>query len=86
MVSTVYGENDQIDEFIWSVIDFVESYTDFKNYDNMPPESKEKYVNKLTLLICFETSPRKNFDIGMESIRCMVRDVLANSNRRVNEE
>jgi hypothetical protein len=82
----VYEEHDQINEFIWSVINFVEEYTDFKNYDKLSPESKEKYVNKLTLLICFETSPRKNYDIGMESIRHIVRDILTNSHKRVSND
>ncbi|MBV7509772.1 hypothetical protein KW850_32355 [Bacillus sp. sid0103] len=70
------GELDPIDVFFHQVIEFVESYTVFRNYKNMDEEKKTKYIEKLTLLIVFETSPRKNFDIGMDTIRLVVRDIL----------
>lgn len=69
-------ENDQVDSFITFVVYFVESYTDFHNVRKMTPEKFEKYVTKLTLLIIFETSPRKNYDISMASIKEFVRDIL----------
>lgn len=72
----MYGEHDQIDEFIGFIVAFVEGYTNFKNYEKMSEESKDKYINKLTLLITFETSPRKNFNISMATIRLWVRDIL----------
>jgi len=72
----MYGDYDEIDQFIGNVIYFVEHYTDFKVYQKMSDESKKKYVNKLTLLIVFEYSPRKNYDISMETIRQWIRNIL----------
>jgi hypothetical protein len=72
----MYDEQDPIDSFLAFVVYFVESYTDFNNLSKMNEESYNKYVEKLTLMIVFETSPRKTLDISMASIREMVRDIL----------
>jgi hypothetical protein len=72
----MYGENDQIDEFIGFVVAFVEGYTNFKAYESMSEEKRTKFIEKLVLLITFETSPRKNFGISMATIREWVRDIL----------
>lgn len=69
-------ELDPVGDFLAYVIDFVESYTYFDRYKAMDPDKKEKYITKLVLLICFEKSPRLHFDIGMDSLRLMVRDIL----------
>jgi hypothetical protein len=69
-------ELDPIENFFGELIAFVEWYTNFKSYKKMDEEKKKKYVEKLTLLIVFETSPRKHFDIGMDTIRLVVRDIL----------
>lgn len=79
-------EHDQIDEFIAFVIAFVEGYTDFKNYEKMSEESRTKFIEKLTLLITFETSPRKNFDISMATIRLWVRDILESRRVKADDE
>ncbi len=69
-------ELDQIENFFHNVIEFVESYTVFKNYNKMTEDKKTKYVEKLTLMVIFETSPRKNYDISKETIRLVIRDIL----------
>lgn len=69
-------ELDPVENFFHYVIEFVESYTVFKNYKKMPDEKKAKYVEKLTLMVIFDTSPRKNYDISKETIRLVVRDIL----------
>jgi hypothetical protein len=55
---------------------FVGGYTNFKSYENMTDEKKAKYREKLTLLICFEFSPRKNYDISMDEVRQLVSQAL----------
>jgi len=70
------NELDEVENFFHDIVEFVESYTVFRNYKKMNEEKKKKYVEKLTLLIVFETSPRKNFDISMETIRLVVHDIL----------
>jgi len=82
----MYGEHDQIDEFIGFVIAFVEGYTNFKTYENMSEEKRTKYIEKLVLLITFETSPRKNYDISMATVRLWVRDILEARRVKVDED
>ncbi|MBV7509781.1 hypothetical protein KW850_32400 [Bacillus sp. sid0103] len=72
----MYEELDPEEIFFHEVIEFVESYTVFKNYKRMDDEKKTKYIEKLTLMIVFSASPRKNFDISMATIREVVRDIL----------
>jgi hypothetical protein len=72
----VYEELDPVDFFFHSVVEFVESYTVFKNYKAMDEETKKRYVELLTLKIIFATSPRKNLDISKDTIRLVVRDIL----------
>ncbi|WP_223592758.1 hypothetical protein [Neobacillus bataviensis] len=72
----MYDELDPIDLFFHSVIEFVESYTVFSNFKKMDEATKAKYVEKLTIMIVFATSPRKNYDISMDTIRLAVRDIL----------
>ncbi|WP_394136901.1 hypothetical protein [Cytobacillus oceanisediminis] len=72
----MYGEYDEIDLFIGNVIYFVENYTNFKTYQKMSPETKQKYINKLVLMIVFEYSPRKRYDISMETLRHWIRNIL----------
>lgn len=72
----MYEEYNEIDQFIGNVIYFVEHYTNFKTYQKMSPETKQKYINKLTLMIVFEYSPRKNYDISMETLRHWIRSIL----------
>jgi hypothetical protein len=84
---TVFDDEiDPVDIFFHQVIQFVESYTNFKSYKAMDEEKKAKYVTKLTLMIVFETSPRKNFDIGMDTIRLVVRDILDKKAAEVPDE
>jgi hypothetical protein len=74
---TVFDDEiDQVELFFHQVIQFVESYTVFRNYKKMDEETKKRYVEKLTLMIVFDTSPRKNYDISMDTIRLVVRDIL----------
>jgi hypothetical protein len=82
----VYEEYDPVDEFFAWVIDFVEGYTNFKTYKKMDEEKKAKLVNKLTLIICFETSPRKNFDISMDTVRKVVRSILDKKSEESDDE
>ncbi|MBT2722353.1 hypothetical protein [Bacillus sp. ISL-46] len=79
-------ELDPIELFFHQVIEFVESYTVFRNYKKMDEEKKTKYIEKLTLLILFEASPRKNFDISMETIRLVVRDILEKKAAEVTDD
>ncbi|MBT2700655.1 hypothetical protein J7E79_25290 [Bacillus sp. ISL-40] len=79
-------ELDPIELFFHQVIEFVESYTVFRNYKKMDEEKKTKYIEKLTLLIVFEASPRKNFDISMETIRLVVRDILEKKAAEVTDD
>lgn len=67
---------DPIDSFLAFVVYFVESYTDFHSVKKMNPETYEKFITKIVLLITFETSPRKNYDILMATIREWVTDIL----------
>jgi hypothetical protein len=84
---TVFDDEiDPVDIFFHQVIQFVESYTNFKSYKAMDEEKKAKYVTKLMLMIVFETSPRKNFDIGMDTIRLVVRDILDKKAAEVPED
>ncbi|WHY93752.1 hypothetical protein QNK12_09945 [Neobacillus cucumis] len=71
-----FEEIDPVEEFFNSVIEFVESYTVWRNYKAMSEEKKAKYIEKLTLMIVFATSPRKQFNIGMDTIRLVVKDIL----------
>jgi hypothetical protein len=82
----VYEELDPVEVFFHDVIEFVESYTVFKNYKRMNEETKTKYIERLTLTIVFATSPRKNFDISMETIRKVVRDILDRKAAEVPDE
>nr|WP_263327855.1 hypothetical protein [Neobacillus sp. Marseille-Q6967] len=79
-------ELDPVELFFHQVIEFVEGYTVFKNYKKMDEETKRRYVEKLTLMIVFETSPRKNFDIGMETIRLVIRDILDQRTAEVSDD
>jgi len=65
-----------INQFCADVFGFVGGYTNFKSYENMTDEKKAKYREKLTLLICFEYSPRKNYDISMDEVRQLVSQAL----------
>jgi hypothetical protein len=69
-------EIDPVEIFFHNVIEFVEEYTFFKNYLAMEEEKRKKYVEKLVLLITFETSPRKNFNISRDTLRQVVREIL----------
>jgi hypothetical protein len=82
----VYEELDPVETFFHSVIDFVESYTVFKNYRKMDEETKARYVELLTLKIIFATSPRKNFDISKDTIRLVVRDILDRKESEVSDD
>jgi hypothetical protein len=79
-------ELDPVDLFFHSVLDFVESYTVLKNYRKMDEETKKRYVEKLTLMIVFDTSPRKNYDISMDTIRLVVRDILDKKAAEVSDD
>jgi hypothetical protein len=79
-------ELDPVDLFFHSVIDFVESYTVLKNYRKMDEETKQRYVELLTLKIVFATSPRKNYDISMDTIRLVVRDILDKKAAEVSDD
>jgi hypothetical protein len=82
----VYEESDPVDIFFHSVVEFVESYTVFKNYKKMDEETKTRYVELLTLKIIFATSPRKNLDISKDTIRLVVRDILAKKAAEVSDD
>jgi hypothetical protein len=72
----MYEDYDPLDEFISSIVSFVETYTNFTTYEKMSEETRTKFIEKLTLMIVFETSPRKNYNISMQTIRLWVRDIL----------
>jgi hypothetical protein len=82
----VYEELDLVDIFFHSVVEFVESYTVFKNYKKMDEETKTRYVELLTLKIIFATSPRKNLDISKDTIRLVVRDILDKKAAEVSDD
>jgi hypothetical protein len=82
----VYEELDPVDIFFHSVVEFVESYTVFKNYKKMDEETKKRYVELLTLKIIFATSPRKHLDISKDTIRMVVRDILDKKAAEVPDE
>jgi hypothetical protein len=82
----VCEELDPVDIFFHSVVEFVESYTVFKNYMKMDEETRERYVELLTLKIIFATSPRKNYDISKETIRLVVRDILDRKTAEVSDD
>jgi hypothetical protein len=52
----------------------------------MDEETKQRYVELLTLKIVFATSPRKNYDISMDTIRLVVRDILDKKAAEVSDE
>jgi hypothetical protein len=79
-------ELDPVDIFFHSIVEFVESYTVFSNYRKMDEETKQRYVELLTLKIIFTTSPRKNYDISKETIRLVVRDILDKKLAEVSDE
>jgi hypothetical protein len=84
---TVFDDEvDPVDIFFHQVIEFVEGYTVFKNYKKMDEETKRRYVELLTLKIVFATSPRKNFDISMETIRLVVRNILDKKAAEVSDD
>jgi hypothetical protein len=79
----VYDE-DNIDLFFHALIEFILTWTDFKNYENMSEESRIKWREKLTILACYQFSPRKNYDISKNTIRRIVTDVIESN--RVNAD
>lgn len=84
---TVFDDEiDPVDIFFHQVVEFVESYTVFRNYKKMDEDTKRRYVELLTLKIIFATSPRSNFDIGMDTIRLVVRDILDKKAAEVSDD
>lgn len=62
--------------FYGDIFAFVKGYTNFKSYENMTDEKKAKYREKLTILICFEFSPRKNYGVTKDEVRHLVSQAL----------
>lgn len=69
-------EISEIDWFVSDVYEVVGAQTNFKAYDDMSEESKRKWREKLTIMICREYSPRKNYDISKDEVRAMVVDAI----------
>jgi hypothetical protein len=77
-------EFDSIDEFLGNMVAFIDASTYWQTYAKMSEESRRKYVEKLTFLICVEFSPKRNYNISKNTIREMVINVLE-VNRRLGE-
>jgi hypothetical protein len=74
-VSTVYDEEEWefiLHRFYNSVLDFVGQHANFETYEKMDDEKKRKLREKLTIMVCYEYSPRKTFDISKDTVRSMV--------------
>lgn len=72
----MYGELDEIDRFYDDAIRFIGMQTNFINYEKMSEESRAKWQKKLTLMVCFEFSPRRNYDIPRNEIARLVSEVI----------
>lgn len=81
----MYEKFDSIDEFLGNMVAFIDACTYWKTYAKLSPESQEKYVEKLTFMICVEFSPKRHYSISKDSIREMVLNVLE-VNRRLGED
>jgi hypothetical protein len=69
-------ELDPIEQFYDEAIRFIAMQTHFSNYEKMTEESRAEWQKKLTLMVCFEFSPRRNYDIPRTEIARLVRDVI----------
>lgn len=69
-------ELDEISQFYDKAIRYIGLNTHFGNYEKMSEESREKWRKKLTLMVCFEFSPRRNFDIPRSEIAELVEDAI----------
>lgn len=72
----MYEKFNSIDEFLGHMVAFIDACTYWQTYAKLCEESREKYVEKLTFLICVEFSPKRYYNISKDSIREMVRNVL----------
>lgn len=71
------NEDFSFEQFWNDVYWYIRANTYILTYRDMPIESRTKYVSKLTIDICKEYSPRKNYDISKAEIREFVGIVLA---------
>lgn len=81
----MYEKFNSNDEFLGNMVAFIDACTYWKTYANLSEESQEKYVEKLTLMVCTNFAPRRNYDISKETIRTWVRCILE-VNRRLGED
>lgn len=69
-------EFSEIARFISDVYEIVGAQTNFKAYEAMNEETRKRWREKLTIMICKGYSPRKNYDISMDEVRTMVKDAI----------
>lgn len=67
----------EVDRFYFTILEYVRDYTNFKQYEVMSEESRNKWREKLTIMVCKKFSPRSNYDISKDEVRAMVADALA---------
>lgn len=70
-----YGE-DEIQLYLFDTGDYVEKMTVIKNYIAMDDATKARYVEKVVIDICKQTSPKKNYGISKQTLREYVKNVL----------
>lgn len=73
----MYDDADhELERFFSSAIEFIGVNTDFKAFEKMSEESRKKWIEKLTIMVCYEFAPRRNYDISKDTIRLLVIDVI----------
>ncbi|MEK4085106.1 hypothetical protein [Psychrobacillus sp. FSL K6-1415] len=70
-----YGEDD-VHLYLSDTADYIRKTTVLKNYRAMTEETKLRYVERVVIDICKQTSPRRNYGITKDLLRRYVRDVL----------
>lgn len=61
---------------LMTVFDYVYDVANIETYRNMDAEARRKLIGRLTIGICCEYAPRRNYDISKEEIRELVTDSL----------
>jgi hypothetical protein len=78
--------DEYLDSFFYALEEFALEWMNFKTYENMTDEKRRKCREKLTIVACYQFSPRKNYDISKDTIREFVTDVIERNRIKVEPE
>lgn len=69
-------------EHVEKITNFISQDFNVETYYTMDEETRERLINKLTLITCFKFSPRKNWNVSREDLSFVIRVIANNTLKR----